>query len=253
MLPIYKVKNHVFNYDEIPAGYYYEVAQKGSAVQKFWHRHKFLSVLRHVEGAKSLADYGCGPGTFLSILGEVNPEIRAVGVDLGSKQIEFAKREIAPKFPGGRISFEALTSEQPTMSALDHSLDAVTSIEVIEHLHPFYAHQLLLESRRVLKPEGKLVITTPNYRSLWPLIEFGLERMSPVKYHDQHISKFTPSALVKFVESAGFTVEKVETTFVIAPFLAGLSKPLAEALLKLEAALFPSIGSLLVVVAKPMA
>jgi ubiquinone/menaquinone biosynthesis C-methylase UbiE len=251
MLPVHRTKNSVFNYTEIPAGYYYEVMLNGHAIQRFWHREKFFEVAKLVKasGAKKVLDFGCGPGSFLAVLGEAVPGVEAIGVDIASPQIEFAGKNIAAKFPGN-IKFQLLSGER--LPFPDASFDAVTCIEVIEHIHPFLAAKILAEARRVLKPDGIFVLTTPNYRSFWPLIEWLLERASPVKYHDQHISKFTPNSLVKFLEACGFEAINVNSIFVAAPFLNGISKGLAQFLHRIEVRLRPLIGSLLIVQAKPM-
>lgn len=244
MFPIHKVRSNVFNYDEIPAGYYFKAMMSGSGPQRFWHRKKFKSVARLIQDDEKVLDMGCGPGSFLHILGETKPKVSAIGVDIASGQIEFAKREIQSKFPDGRISFRTLSSGTTDFEA--GTFDVVTCIEVIEHIHPQLAMKLLWEAGRVLKPDGRLIVTTPNYRSLWPLIEFALEKLSPVKYHDQHISKFTPNALVKFLEAAGFELIHLDTIFIISPFLSGISPWLARACHRLEQKLPFRPGSLLV-------
>ncbi len=253
MLPVHKTLKSVFNYDEIPPGYYYTVMREGSPVQRFWHRRKFAYVAGLIPDGAEVLDFGCGAGTFLAVLAEERPAVRAVGVDIGSSQIDFANREVATLFPESRIRFEALRDASGTVPFADGSFDVVTSIEVIEHLHPALAHRFLLDARRLLKPGGRLIVTTPNYRSLWPLIELVLERMSPVKYHDQHINKFTPSSVVKFVESGGFEVERVTSIFIAAPFLAPLSAHLAGVVHRMETAVQLHAGSLLVVEARPLA
>ena len=250
MLPIHKAKLSVFNYDEIPAGYYHRVMIEGNAIQRFWHREKFKEVARRIAPEASVLDFGCGPGSFLSVLAEVHPQAKVVGVDVASRQIEYARTTIAPKIPYGRGTFQVLDSESEKLPFPDASFDVVTCIEVIEHIHPYYALRMLLEARRVLKPEGKLVVTTPNYRSFWPLIELALEWLSPVKYHDQHINRYTPNALVKFLESAGFDLNRVDTIFCIAPFLASISPSIASRLHEFERERKSLVGSLLVAEAK---
>lgn len=244
MLPIHKVRSSVFNYDEIPLGYYFQAMQKGSSTQRFWHRKKFESVAKMIRDDEKVLDMGCGPGSFLYTLGETKKNVTAVGVDIASGQIEFAKREIQSKYPDERISFRTLTPGPMPFEA--GTFDVVTCIEVIEHIHPQLAMKLLWDASRVLKPDGRLIITTPNYRSLWPLIEFALEKLSPVKYHEQHISKFTPNALVKFLEAGGFELVELETIFVLAPFLSGISPQLANLLNRLEKKLPLRPGSLLI-------
>lgn len=251
MLPVHRTKNSVFNYTEIPAGYYYDVMLSGHAVQIFWHQEKFREVANILKtaGARKVLDFGCGPGSFLSILANEVPGIDAVGVDIASPQIEFAAKNIAAKHPGN-IRFQLLDAER--LPYPDGSFDAVTCIEVIEHIHPFLAAKILAEARRVLKPDGVFVLTTPNYRSLWPLIEWALEKASPVKYHDQHISKFTPNSLVKFLEACGFEATGINSIFVFAPFVNAVSKTLAKILHGWEVKLRPLVGSLLIVRAKPI-
>src|SRR5262245_36706800 len=226
--------------------------REGSPVQRFWHRRKFAYVADLIADGATVLDFGCGAGSFLAVLGEERPTVRAVGVDIGSSQIDFANREVASRFPGGRITFEALPAESGVVPHPDSSFDVITAIEVIEHLHPAIAHRFLRDTSRLLNPGRRLIVTTPNYRSLWPLIEVVLERMSPVKYHDQHINKFTPSSLVKFVESAGFEVQRLSTIFVSAPFLAPLSTGLADMVHRVETAVQIHAGSLLVAEATPL-
>ncbi len=252
MLPIHKTLKSAFDYDDIPAGYYYQAMLEGPPVQRFWHRRKFEAVAERVPAGASLVDFGCSAGSFLHVLGEVKPRVRAVGVDIGSRQIEFAREHVAPRFPDGRISFRLLGDTSGVLPFEEGSVDVVTSIEVVEHLHPAIVHRFFAEARRVLRPSGRLLVTTPNYRSLWPLIEMAVERMSPVRYAHQHINKFTPNSLTKVVESAGFEVTEASTLFVVAPFLAGASAAAASAVHALESASGLRMGSLLLLEARPM-
>jgi ubiquinone/menaquinone biosynthesis C-methylase UbiE len=252
MLPVYKTPLHVFNYDEIPAGYYYDAMLHGSAVQRFWHRQKFIAVASRLQDGDKVLDLGCGPGSFLSVLGETRPNIEAIGLDIASSQIEFAMKAIAPRF-NGRIQFQQHDASDIHLPFPDHSFDAITSIEVIEHIHPYIAYKMLEESKRLLRPGGRILVTTPNYRSIWPLIELGLQKVSPVKYHEQHINKFTPNSFVKFLESVGLEVRQFSTLFIMAPFLAGLSWKTAERLSGLEQKSRVRLGSLLLAEAVPSA
>jgi SAM-dependent methyltransferase len=254
LLPLHISKNYtVFNYEDIPAGYYYEAMLHGSGIQRFWHQKKFAEVSKHIKNSETVLDLGCGPGSFLSILGKMYPDVVATGVDIAQGQIDFANSNVGSSFKDHRISFKLMDEKDSKTPFEAQTFDVVTSIEVIEHIHPFLASKLLQEGRRVLKPNGKLILTTPNYRSFWPLIELVLERFSKVKYHDQHINKFTPNSFVKFVESAGFKVEKVSTLFMIAPFLVPLiGEKLAAKVLEFEKRLPGRFGSLLIVEATPL-
>ncbi len=229
---IFETKHTVFNYDEIPVGYYYKAMLNGSPIQRFWHRTQFEEVAKRISPGSRVLDFGCGPGSFLSVLGDVHPNVSAIGVDIVKSQIDFANSHIASKFENGRISF--LTINSPSLPFGDNSFDFITCVEVIEHIHPFIALRIFSEIKRVLKPNGRILVVTPNYNSMWPLIEMVVEKISPVKYHDQHISKYTPNSLVKFLESAGFQSKRIDTIFVVAPFTAPLSRKLASSLHAIE-------------------
>ena len=76
----YIAKKTEFNYESIPAGYYYDVLEKGNNVQKFWHSQKFQYLINIISAEKmpekpSLVDVGSGPGTFLFMLNEQLPNV----------------------------------------------------------------------------------------------------------------------------------------------------------------------------------
>lgn len=246
MLPIHRSKFSVYNYEDIPAGYYYQVMKTGGAIQRFWHREKFREIANRIEDGQKVLDYGCGPGSFLDILGEEKPNVQAVGIDIASRQIEFAKQSIESKYPNGRIQFKLGDLSSDRLPFDDGSFDVFTLVEVIEHLHPYIVAKIIREAMRVLKPDGRIIITTPNYRSPWPFIEFALNAVSKVKYHDQHINKLTPNSLVKFAETMGLMVNRVDTIFIAAPFTAFLGQGFARALMAVEKASRIRLGSLLV-------
>lgn len=250
MLPLHRTQVSVFNYEEIPAGYYYEVMRGGHPIQRFWHQKKFLDVALDLPQSGRILDLGCSAGSFLDMMAESRPDLTGIGVDIASRQIDYARLNVESKHQG-RIKFVQVDEREPQLPFESQSFDAVTCIEVIEHIHPYLALRMLADARRLLKPGGKLIVTTPNYRSAWPLIEWLLEKASPVKYHDQHINKYTPNSLIKFLECGGYKIGGVRTIFMAAPFLAGLSWKLAENVHQMEKSSGLRLGSLLVVEAQP--
>jgi len=223
---------------------------KGPAIQRFWHRNKFMAIANKIAPGNKILDFGCGPGSFLYILGKNIHDIKAIGVDIAQKQIDFASSHALSGDTSNDISFMCLKPQDNKLPFEDNSFDAVTSIEVIEHIRPFQAHQNLLEMKRVLKNDGRLLLTTPNYRSLWPVIEWMVDKITPLKYREQHINKFTPDSLVKFIESAGFKVLEISTIFLIAPFMALISNHLAGRIHAVERKISGRLGSLILIEAK---
>lgn len=93
----------------------------------------------------------------------------------------------------------------------DQSFDLVVSTEVIEHIgdRTFFAEttfegvrQVLAECRRILRPGGQMLMTTPNAHSTW-VIQRALLRQPPL-LHDHHYREYTVEEIRAFVAEAGF-------------------------------------------------
>lgn len=225
-------------YIAIPPGYYDAVYRRGRGVQWFWHRHRFAMVeSRLPRELGRLLDLGCGPGTFLGRL--PMPFGSALGLDLAGPQIEYARRTYA------RPGLEFREQDVRELGVAE-AYDAVVSIEVVEHLPPDSMPAFLRTIFELLSPGGRFVLTTPNLRSPWPLVEQAVSIVGPVDYRLQHINLLTMKRLAAALVEAGFESVDVSTFFVVSPFLAGLSNRLARRLLGWERTLLPAFGCELV-------
>jgi len=230
---------HVSSPDELEAGYYDRVYRRGRGVQWFWHEHRFRTVEALLPApCPRILDVGCGPGTFLGRLGWLFEY--GLGVDVAAVQIEYARRTHVR--PG--LSFEVADVRE---IAGREPFDAVVGIEIIEHLRTADTQPFLRILCDLLRPGGTLVLTTPNYRSLWPVIERVVSRIGAVDYVRQHINPFTIRRLEDEVVQAGFCDVRIQTFFVLAPFAAMLSASIAGAMLRAERGLLPVLGAELVV------
>jgi SAM-dependent methyltransferase len=215
-----------YDYDAIGPGYYDEVFRRGSGIQSKWHHLKFRHVSAQFSpGVRDHLDIGCGPGTFI---GTLPAEMPCVGTDLAAAQIGYANREY------GSADHRFLCVRDASLPFDDAQFDVVTLIELIEHLERPLIQSLLADARRVLRPGGQLLLTTPNYASLWPLLEKFVNAQASVSYEDQHITFFTPRRLRALLGSAGFSGVRVTTFQGLAPFAAALSWKLADRLQTVE-------------------
>lgn len=181
-----------------------------------------------------MLDLGCGPGTFL---GRAEREFAAaLGIDLAPAQIEYAQRHYAR--PGLEFKVADVTALETS-----RQFDAVVSIEVIEHLPADATAGILERIRGLVRPGGWVILTTPNYRSLWPLLEWAVSLVGPADYRTQHINHFTEDRFRKELAASGFEDIHSETFFVAAPFLAALSSRLGRQALRIESRLLPRLGS----------
>ena len=118
-----------------------------------WHQDT-LSLSGQVIGL-DLLEVGCGQGKFLLHLAKLGA--RVVGTDFSSKAIEIAKNKELAQESFARF----LVADAQSLPFADKSFDLVVSCECLEHV-PKPA-KALAEMYRVLKPNGKLVLTTENY------------------------------------------------------------------------------------------
>jgi SAM-dependent methyltransferase len=114
---------------------------------------------------------------------------------------------------------DLFNAEFHTYPYSDSSFDVVLCCELIEHLLRDPQH-MLLESWRVLKGGGLLVLTTPNISSLtsvWAALD---GRHSPQVFSRYpakgncdlpHVREYTPHEIVQVLRSAGFEVENLIT------------------------------------------
>ena len=214
-----------FNYAAIPEGFYQQVLETGNPVRRAWHLQKFERVIDCLPKGPDLSilDVGCFAGTFLSLLRQEDYG-RQLGVDILERQIEYATRRFATSYRSFRY-----IGGISDLGKIDQTFDCVTLIEVVEHLTEAEIRELFAQISRKLNPGGTLVVSTPNYSSVWPLLEIVVNRLSEVSYEEQHITKFNYfNCLSKLRRispaiAADFDLFLRTTTHLIAPFCAALS------------------------------
>jgi ubiquinone/menaquinone biosynthesis C-methylase UbiE len=119
---------------------------------KHEHLHRYALCLEFVAG-KSVLDIASGEGYGSALLARVAESV--VGVDIIPEVIEYAAKQYK-KYQN--LNF--LVGSCDSIPLPNHSLDVVTSFETIEH-HDKH-EEMMLEIKRVLKPEGILIISSPN-------------------------------------------------------------------------------------------
>lgn len=124
---------------------------KGGQIH-YEHLHRYLFAAALVEG-KVVLDLACGEGYGAYFLAERAAQV--LGVDRDKETIEHASsRYIRPNLTFRRGSMESIPVEG---SAL---FDVVVCFEALEHTDQHEA--VMDEIKRVLKPNGFLIISTPN-------------------------------------------------------------------------------------------
>lgn len=159
---------------------------------------------------KVILDFGCGPAFFIDHMTDlkIKPK-KYIGLDFSKDSVENISKKIKVEFPKEGIFVQSMPS-----SIDDSSVDVCFLIEVIEHLNDDYLDSTLKEIYRVLKPSGKLIITTPNNEDLDFSTNFCPECGSV--YHKwQHVRVWNKTTLEKMVHFYSFSTHKiVEINFI---------------------------------------
>jgi 2-polyprenyl-3-methyl-5-hydroxy-6-metoxy-1,4-benzoquinol methylase len=213
----------------ISGDYQARALRSDRAAQRFWHEAKFRLIQRVAMPQKHdrVLDTGCGSGTITHFLSVHAGEV--VGIDSNPSAITYARTAYnAPNLQFRLGQFEDLVG--------DKAFDRIYCIEVIEHLYERQVAEVLSLFHKLTNPGGELFLTTPNYRSAWPLIEWLLDRLELAATLDevQHVTHFTKRKLSAICERAGWKVRHIGTFNGLAPFLATISRRLALNLEEIE-------------------
>ncbi|MBK9705008.1 MAG: methyltransferase domain-containing protein [Betaproteobacteria bacterium] len=142
----------------------------GEIWAEHWHRYLFAAA--HVAGCDVL-DAACGEGYGAALLAQRAKSV--TGLDINGPTIAAARAKYA--MPALRFEAGSVTA----MPFVDASFDCVVSFETLEHL----AEQqvMLAEMRRVLRPHGVLIISTPNR------VEYSDKRDFHNEFHVRELSE----------------------------------------------------------------
>jgi len=182
-----------------------------------------------LEPGKRCLDVGCGEGRMLLLLKAVGLDCYGVdkhvgqGCNLKGDPLEFLIKDL---FQEHGVHVSVLDIETEPLEYPNSCFDLVVFQEVIEHLHN--SPKLALdEMKRVLRPGGYLIVSTPNIASLkkritylkgnsihWDLKRYyNYEYVSPPnREYIGHFREFTLNELILMLEWAGFRIERAETT-----------------------------------------
>ena len=115
------------------------------------HRHRYAVALECARD-RDVLDIACGEGYGSSLVAAVARKV--IGVDIDDVSI----RHAASRYPAPNLSFRVGSATAIPLD--DRSIDVVVSFETLEHLRE--QREMLSECVRVLRPDGRLLISSPN-------------------------------------------------------------------------------------------
>lgn len=163
------------------------------------HRSRFLQSFKALEALKLQ-----GPGEVLDV-GGVGP-LAAYLASSGHWTAHQTKSDLRHPLALPDAAFDLVLCTETIEHIKDVESSALTDLEAFNYSG---VKQMLLELRRVMKPEGRLLVTTPNACSLLTLEKWlagHVLLMDPA-----HVREFTPSDLQRVASECGLATQSMVT------------------------------------------
>jgi 2-polyprenyl-3-methyl-5-hydroxy-6-metoxy-1,4-benzoquinol methylase len=156
---------------------------------------------RYLRQGDLILDYGCGPGFLLHELLEAG--FSAGGADISVDVIGRNGPALGSQNLLGLFAIDELLQGARTF-------DAIFLVEVVEHLYDEALAATLRNCRTLLRPSGRLFITTPNDERLEDSIVYC--PVSDVTFHRwQHVRRWNSTTLPAALRKHGLRVDRVIT------------------------------------------
>jgi len=202
--PVQDKSNHSQEQDQIRGHYdgdYYQPLLDGYLKKDrftLYRQRMVFDIYSPVKGERVL-DLGCGVGTFtLELAGR---GVDVVGLDYSDESIKIC-RELASKL---NLKAEFQLADVTDTRLESESFDVIIAADLTEHLYSDVFKRFVKESKRLLRPGGKLVIWTPNPGHI---IEFFKMRDIILKSDKGHVGYKTLDELTGALRDEGFEIDK---------------------------------------------
>jgi len=126
----------------------------------------------------------------------VNQFERVVGVDILADDVKQLNNQ----------GYEMIEADVTDMD-LGITADTIVAGELIEHIDN--PGQFLTQAKQHLKPEGNLILTTPNP---WAIVHLRRWVTGTYSINPTHVAWYGPRVLTQLLDRYGFTVTKLHTT-----------------------------------------
>lgn len=165
----------------------------GIARENYWFR-RHEAVYEWIRGsgiAGVVVEAGCGEGYGAQLLRQAGAEVIAVDYD------ETAVSHVSDRYP----EVSAVRANLVDLPLDDGCADLLVSLQVIEHLWDLA--EFFREAHRVLRPGGRIVVSTPNRLTFSPGLGRGEKPTNPF-----HVEEFDADQIAPLLTEAGFVAPR---------------------------------------------
>lgn len=167
----------------------------GLAVENYWFRRHEVAYLHCADicAGQDVLEAGCGEGYGADLI--ASAARRVVAVDYDAATVE----HVRSRYPRVQV----LAGNLAAVPLPDAAVDVVVNFQVIEHL--WDQPQFITECLRLLRPGGRLLISTPNRITFTP--------GSDTPVNPFHTRELNAAELRELLEDGGFRVESMSGVF----------------------------------------
>ncbi len=174
--------------------------EQAVARKKMWRKR--VKKIQRFEERGRLLDVGCGTALFADVA-------RHEGWDVCCTEVS----EYAARHAREDLGIETFRGELKDADFPDEFFNVITLWHVLEHTRDPLEN--LMAARRMLKPDGLLVIAVPNvrnyiYRAVYAMIKWRQPKLFSVNAREIHLYHFSVHTLKKIMDKAGFVALKVD-------------------------------------------
>jgi O-antigen biosynthesis protein len=159
-------------------------------------------VIERVKPGAKLLEVGCASGYMSHVLVTLK-SCSVVGVELNPEAAALAAKHCS------RVVVGDLDGD--VLDQIDEQFDVITFADVLEHLRT--PSTTLTKARRLLRPDGYVIISLPNVAH-WdvriPLLRGRFEYDRTGLLDDSHIRFFTYDTAARLITEAGFDIDSVD-------------------------------------------
>lgn len=166
-----------------------------------------------LKNEEKIVDLGCGDGFYLYLLSRLPMKLQLTGFDCDQVVLENARKNLFPK------NIKLIKGDLMQIPLKKNTFIKAILTEVLEHVED--DKKALSEVYRILKPNGILVLTVPNYNFpfLWDPINWVLQNLFGIHIGGigffagiwaRHKRLYKKAELETLIKNAGFRIEKDE-------------------------------------------
>ena len=216
--------------EDLEAGYYDKALNNGlrkkRGIQSNWHNTTFKKVSEHIKNEVHL-DYACGPGSLVGIYTNAT----SICVDISTKQINYGKEKYGEKS-------EFYTLDNFNFDNYQNYFEVITVLGLLEFINEDESLELINELFNLLKPGGRIILTTVNFRSTISLLEKIQSLLTNVKYSNQFITKHNVDTLETLFRETKFNHFQIQKYMNFGIFFSVFGHKVANNIQKLIEILF---------------